>query len=210
VSPDTVFKLFFGSLIVSVLVVPAVAAWRPGELPGVLSVLAIIYAGASALGAWMAIRETRLDRKERTKPLLFIDFPMTPDHETFVVLTNAGGGVARDVRVEFDPSPVDHHGKRLSELSLFREPIRYLLPGEDRQHFFHVSHKLLDGNDPVLFTVRLECKDDEGTRHHWEYLVDLREWKDITGPRRTVAQQLDVLNKRLEKLSNTLASKKDV
>jgi len=182
--------------------------WKPDAVPGVLNVLSIIYAGASALGAWMAIRETRLDRKERSKPLLFIDFPMTPDHETFVVLTNAGGGVARDIRVEFQPSPVDLHGKRLSELSLFREPIRYLLPGEDRQHFFQVSHKLLDSKDPVLFTVKVECKDDEGTQHRWEYSVDLREWKDITGPRRTVAQQLDVLNKHLEDLAKALAEKK--
>lgn|GEM_PF-4004125 len=169
---------------------------RPAIVQAALSVLGVYYAALAVATAAWTVHEARVERRDRSRPHIYVDFPMTPEHEVFVRVINGGGGVAHQVRVAFDPSPVDHKGRKLSDLSLFRAPISFLLPNEDRQHLFQVSHDL---RQPVAFAVTASCVDDDDQPcGPWKYSVNLEEQGDTTGPRRTTPQWLGRIDKRLE------------
>jgi len=169
---------------------------RSGVQGRALSALGVYYAALAVAAAAWTVHEARAERRDRSRPHIYVDFPMTPEHEVFVRVVNGGGGVARQVRIVFDPSPVDHKGRKVSDLSLFRGPISFLLPNEDRQHLFQMSHDL---REPVAFAVTASCLDaDDEPCGPWTYTVNLEEQRDITGPRRTTPQWLGKIDKKLE------------
>jgi len=176
----------------------------PDSQANYTTALSALYSGVSALGAWMAVRALRDERIERSRPVVRADCPMNSSSQVFFRLTNIGLGPAEGVVVTFNPSPVDFHGKLLSENSLFSAPLPLLVPGQEVRHFFQMGFNFSKPDVPSSFAVTVAYR-AQGQQYSETSSIDMSVYRDMTLPGPTVEESLAGIAKALESSNRAVA-----
>jgi hypothetical protein len=122
-------------------------AWTATDWAGVQAVVLAIQAVALAIAAGIAIRqlwEARELRESQARPFVVVDFEVEPAQQAiYIVITNTGSTVARNVTVEFEPeldSSFDRRGRPglIRDLKPLREGIGTLPPGKRVKVLFDI------------------------------------------------------------------------
>jgi hypothetical protein len=156
----------------------AISAWAV-VIPvlTVVSVLVAVYAARVAARNVDLVRQTlaemRLERLERSRPVILVDFhPQGAAVYCFVV--NIGPGSAYDVAVTFDPVPVDYKGIPLPDWALFQRPIPVLHPSREHKRIYHPTRPLLTQASVVRrFTATVRYRGDGGLSYEHAFCFAL-------------------------------------
>ncbi len=189
----------------------AASLWHPRAdlMQTFISAVATVLAAIAAFGSWFTVHEMRIDRAERNRPWVLLEFPFNSLGAVYCHLRNMGPGLARNVTLEFDPVPVDFKGRKLTDLPIFQNPIPILSPGAEIRQFFHVGHKLFDKtenkNMPLRFTATVKYEGEGGFREPGAvYHIDLEQYRGVTLPPTTVEEHLGKLERHLRQLVSRL------
>lgn len=158
-----------------------------------------------ALGLALAALEIHSERRERNRPWVIVEFPVTARDAVHCVVRNIGQGMARDVSVRFEPEPIDFRDRKLSELSLFERPTPALRPGEELRQFFRRRGTLFGEDMPRRFEAVVSYR-AEGRRRRWtdRFSFDLDRIRDLTPPVPTVEERLEGIERQLEGIVSAL------
>ena len=85
-----------------------------------------------------SVNEMKEARDQESAPYVLVYFDFC-DHEMYLVVENAGKGLAKDVSFDFEPSLVNSRGTKISELSLLKDGIGSIPPKYQIRHFFDMS-----------------------------------------------------------------------
>lgn len=171
---------------------------------GIAAVSALLSA-ISAIATLMQAVETRKQREEFERPYVTAYFDATNNGALYFVIENSGNSPALDVRFKFDPSPIDHAGRPLDQISLFSNPISFLPVGKVIRQVIDASHRFLEDGKALKYEVSIKYysvfgdKFSESIEHDLEYL------KQTTLPIKTTNDYLKEISKELEKLSNSVS-----
>jgi len=180
-----------------------VAVAMPAQTAVYSSLLSALFAAVSTVGAWQALREANEERRERRRPVVQPDCPISSSSEVFFRLTNSGGSAAENIAVTFDPSPVDFHQRPLADISLFRNPIPLLTPGQEIRHFFQFGFNFGKPGIPSVFDVRVAyCS--KGVDYAETTRIDLSVYRDMVLPRPTNQESLAQISETLKKIKDSL------
>jgi hypothetical protein len=172
--------------------------------PDSVSVASALFAAVSAFGALFTALEMRLDRIERTRPFVVVDFQLTHSQLIYFTVRNLGSGIARNVSLEFDPVPVDLNGRRLTDFPIFQKPVRILAPGGEIRQLFHIATQLLAGDTPTAFKVTAKYQGEGSWRYSDVFDIDLQQYKGMTVPPETTEEHLAQLVDKVDKLVKSL------
>jgi hypothetical protein len=126
-----------------------------------LTFLALL--GAAGLAFWQVSEAKRL-REAQARPFVVVDFVVERGSEIYIVVSNIGETMARDVGLTFDPeltSSLDSHPNITPprELKPLRERIPSLPPGKQIPMLFDIFHERDAAIHPDLYrvTIRLHA-----------------------------------------------------
>ena len=183
-----------------------IAVTLPAQIAAYSGLLSTLFAAVSAVGAWQALREANQERRERRRPVVQADCPISSSSEVFFRLTNSGGSAAENITVTFHPSPIDFDGRQLAEISLFRSPIPLLTPGQEIKHLFQLGFNFAKPDIPSVFDVRVAYR-SKGTEYAETTRIDLSVYRDLVLPRPTIAESLADISQTLKKVKDALGTR---
>jgi len=169
------------------------------------TILAALFAGASAAGAMVAVREMQRDRAERNQPLVLVDFDVKSNGAVWIQIKNIGSGLAKDVTFSFDPVPVDFQDRPLTSWSLFQKPLAVLPPGAEHKTLFQVITSLYGKDVPRVFDVEVRCRGEGGMMYARTYHFDFDQFRDMTLPPRAAEEILTELTNETKKITKLLS-----
>jgi len=189
-------------LVIVLIGVLAVSLWflKPDAVSPFVAVVAVLISSVGSFGAWFTIREMQLDRAERNRPWVVVDFPGNSFGAIHCRVRNMGPGLARTVSLDFDPVPIDVMGNRLTDLSIFQTPMPILAPGAEVRQLFYFGSELFKEDVPRQFTVTVSYEGEAGFKGEGEFYIDLEQYRGHTLPPATVEEHLGKLEREIEKL----------
>jgi len=98
------------------------------------------------------LKEMRETRDAQIAPYVFVYFDQMKGEDStkiFLVIKNAGGGQARDVRVTFDPELQNDNTYSLTHIRQLTEHIPSLPPGGEIRHAFALTVKYFNAQPPL-------------------------------------------------------------
>lgn len=178
-----------------------VAPWTGGLAAIVLAALTWLYVNetskmAKATAALAA--ETKKAREEATRPVVIAEMRPDQQHLAWLVIRNAGNGVARELRFSCDPDMRIVNGT-LMELPLFGKGLGALAPGAEIRTILDFIPNMFRKHESPTFAVRLSYKDDTGVKlGPYEFPIDFTAYKGLI-PGQSEMRELIEAVKRLEK-----------
>src|SRR5690606_1179927 len=109
-----------------------------------IAALSALFAAFGAFATLMQAAEMQHQRENEERPYIVAHFEPTSSGMVYFTIQNIGKSPALDVTVTIEPSPVTHSGKTLSELSLLKNPIRFLMQGTALRHALGPGYFLLE------------------------------------------------------------------
>jgi hypothetical protein len=163
-----------------------------------LQLLALI---AAAIVAWWQVKEARRVREAQAQPFVIVDLEVERGDEIYLVISNIGGTIARDVRLKFDPelrSSLDSMPGLTPprELKPLRDVIPNLPPGKRIAVLFDIFHQRDPAQFPDLYNVKARFYAAALKRHvDDDSVIDLGVYRDaIPESRRDVHDVHERLN----------------
>jgi hypothetical protein len=114
---------------------------------------------AAAIVAWWQVKEARRLREAQAQPFVVVDFVVERGAEIYLVISNIGGTMARDVRLKFEPELTstldsDPNVTPRRDLKPLREVIPSLPPGKRIPVLFDIFHARDAAVYPDLYRVK--------------------------------------------------------
>lgn len=166
---------------------------------GIVAVSTFVY----AVLTWRLVSETKRLRVAQTEPMVSVTYHPREESINFIDfrIKNVGAGPALGIEFEVEPDFEYLRGKRLSELNLFQNGLKYLGPGDERRFF--LTSLIEDGAEKVEkpFEVRVTYRGTIGGQKTDRYVIDFSELEGILQlgrpPLNEIADSLKDLARRL-------------
>lgn len=164
---------------------PRLAALSLADLAQLGTVGTALVALFAAIFAALQVRELRRTREDQVRPYVIVDIQpgATWDNLFDLVIENIGSTPAHGVTFEFEPplEQSDDSGYPISESVLLREGVLMLPPGRKIRAFFDASHKRIDTDLPMRYSVTVRLKNSNGKRQPAQrYTIDLNYMYGLT------------------------------
>lgn len=173
-------------------------------------ILLVFSTGLTALGSiatYAQAREATKQRENSEAPEIAVYFQFNSDKLIYCVIQNLGIEPARNIKVTFNPIPLDVKGKPITEYSLFKEPLLYLPPNEIYRRMLGYSADVIKQNpDPINISINYESLLGKIYTEH--ITMDLSILKDTQFPAATIQDELKEISKNLEDISHVLQAKR--
>ncbi|MFW6125813.1 MAG: hypothetical protein ACOC58_01785 [Chloroflexota bacterium] len=103
-------------------------------------------------------------RRLHTSPWIVAHFDNPVSSLIELVVKNTGHGAATEVRLRLEPSLLEHKGRDISELSLFKHAIPYFPPGAEYRQTVGVSGTFFNppSGRPLEYELALSYSDSSG------------------------------------------------
>ncbi len=146
--------------------------WTDVALVGIAALQFVVLIVA-AFVAWRQVREARRLREEQQRPFVVIDFEVERGYIAFLVVSNLGTSLARDVRFSIDP-PLESAvpSVALDKMKMLNQGISTLAPGKKIRTFFDMGDRRGKTDLPMTYTARVQYTDETG-RRLFDETVDL-------------------------------------
>lgn len=163
----------------------------------------LVILSVAAVVAWWQVGEARRLREQQSRPFVVIDFEVD-GVLIFLVISNLGTTLARDVRFTIDPPLTSAIENRLSDLKILQEGAPTLAPGKVIRTLFDTGIQRKPENLPDTYRVVARYADQE-RRRTFEETMDLDlgiywnlstiERKEVHDIHKTLVEIRDVLKK---------------
>jgi hypothetical protein len=202
-----------GVILVTVMLFGALAlvAWLAMSKPsqpaqqGILAIAAVsaVFAAISAFGSLLQAVEVQRQRRLQERPYVAAYFDGDSNGFVSLVFENVGNSPATNVRLSFDPDPVDFRGRPLSQVSLFAYPVTFLPQGKRFRQLIDAGSRFLAEGTPTAFSITTRYESSDGqqfqeTRHH-----DIAYMRQAINPPKTTEDWLKVVAENLKRLADT-------
>lgn len=167
-----------------------------------VAALSALFSAVSAVAAWVQADEARKQRELQERPYISGSFKGSYGGFLYFDLQNSGNSPAVNVKVRFDPSPVDARGRSLNEVSLFNKPISFFPHGQSYRQLIDAGHRFLSEGNPTEFRVDLTYETVFGEIIKDKIEYDLAYLKDAHIPGRTIEESLDQIAKQMKSLDD--------
>lgn len=192
---------------------PSIEAPSPETLSTIFQAAQLAVLVLAAFVAWRQVGEARQLREEQARPFVVVDFEIDHDGMVFVVVSNLGRTIARDVRLTFSPEPRSSLDKEndpddppFREAKMLREGIPSLAPGKRIPAMFDYGSNRAETKDkyPDVYEVTVEYRDATGRRLPPEMnVLDLGIYWNVL---RIGGKDIDDIHKSLEAIGKQLES----
>ncbi len=162
-----------------------------------IAALAVFFAAIGSIANLLGAVEAQRLREAQEMPYVHGYFDGSSKGMVYFVICNSGNSPAQDVRIKFDPAPIDFADRSLNEVSLFAQPITFMPPGQTLRQAVHIGHKLLAEGKPTRFSVLFKYKSIRKQDFQETTIHDLAYLKQATLPGKTVEDSLEALSKDL-------------
>jgi len=162
-----------------------------------LAIVSTFLAAASSIATLVQAREVVRQRENSERPEVGVFFQPS-NGLMYCVIENFGRLPARDVRVQFAPSPLMHDNRPIQELSMFSKSVPYLPPAEVLRRQIGASPLVLKLN-PNPFIITVLYKSTQGQAYEESFEFDFSVFAEANYPEPSVAHQLGKIFDLLEK-----------
>lgn len=171
-----------------------------------IAAISALFAAISSFANLLQAIETQKQRENQERPYVNAFFDGEGSGAICVIIQNSGNSPALDVKVTFDPEPVDFANRPLGQVSLFAKPISFLPAGRSLRQVIDVGHRFLAEGKPTQFKISVSYS----SVYHIVYAdstdCDLAYMKQATVPRKSTEENLEALTKELKELVAVLKS----
>lgn len=169
-----------------------------------IAAISVMLAAISSIANLLQAVEVQKQRESQERPYVTAYFDGTSGGLVFFVVENFGNSPALNVTIQFKPAPIDFAGRPLNRVSVFKRPISFLPPGKSLRQAVDVGHRFLAEGKPTVFAVSISYT----SVHHYVYKeslkYDIAYLKQATLPRKSVAENLESISKKLGDLVSLL------
>ena len=134
---------------------------KPTISANLIAAASLLIAAAGSLGTFLTVREMQEDRINRSQPSIYVDFTFQANGMVHFIVRNTSNNMARNVKIDFDVSPVDYSGKKLTEKGWLQNPID-IGPNSQEADFVDMSFNMLDGVKPTQFHITAHFQNEDG------------------------------------------------
>lgn len=166
--------------------------------------LSALFSAVTAVASWIQADEARKQRAMHERPYIMGFFEGAYGGVLYFVLKNVGNSPAVDVKVRFDPAPVDARGRSLNKLSIYREPISFFPQGKSYRQLVDASFRFLSDENPANFRVDFAYKTIHGETIEDHIDFDLEYLRDSHLPGRTIEESLSKIADEHKKMNSAL------
>lgn len=153
------------------------------------------------------VKEMKKAREEDRRPYVFVDF-VFDSSVIMLFIKNSGRNGAKDVSFKFSPQLVSTDDKisKLSELSLFKNGIKFLPPDREIKTWFDMAPALFSSALPKAYKVQVQYRDVVSNQeYNEEFELDLNTHLGITTVGKKTIEDIAI---ELERIRNVLSSNK--
>jgi hypothetical protein len=185
-----------------------------GAAVSILSLLvagfSLVYVRRSANASREQTRQQKQAAKDAAQPVLWVDVRGDGQGQALVLLLgNSGPGIARNVRVVFDPAPPSTLDIK-PILEIFRKGIASVPPGRTMQWVLGAPHDAIDWDGHKPYRVRIEAEGPFGAIEPLEYVISVDDLHDSRaappGNLHAVAVELREMTKAPKELNEIIRS----
>ena len=138
----------------------------------IVSIATVIY----AILTIVLVKETIRLREVQTEPeiVVYLQIPEDLPSVFHIVVRNIGGGIAYNIRWEFDQNAIlaKERGSRLDKQHFFTKGADYFAPGQVYSSMFGAGPELLQEPAPPALLLRVSYENRQGKKYFREYSVD--------------------------------------
>ncbi len=171
-----------------------------------IAAISIMLAAISSIANLLQAVEVQKQREGQERPYVIAYFDGTSDGLVFFVVENFGNSPALNVTVQFNPAPIDFAGRPLNRVSVFEKPISFLPPGKSLRQAVDVGHRFLAEGKPTVFVVSISYTSVQHDVYQESTEYDIVYLKQATLPRKSEAENLESISKKLDDLVSLLKS----
>lgn len=167
--------LLFGGAIFLIWVLVAGVSFND-KTTTIIAAISIFFAAVSAFANLLQAVEVQRQREDQERPYIIVYFEATNNGAFYCVIENVGNSPAYDLRIKFNPSPIDHADRPLNEISLFANAITFLPAGKSIRQIIGATFRFFENNKSIKFSVNITYKSvygelfSEPVEHDLEYL----------------------------------------
>lgn len=165
--------------------------------PSTIAVTAAFFAAVSALASLLQAVVLQNEAEQQNRPYVFGDFELANNGAIYFAIKNFGNTTAKNVRVQFDPPPIDSNGRSLNDV--FGSPIAFFPPGKEYMQIINAGHIFLEEGKPLQFRLQIEYQSVKGIKYKENIDFDLEYLKQATNPRKAVEDHLKDIVEVLKK-----------
>ncbi len=168
------------------------------------AVVSTFFAALSSVATLVQAREAQRQREDAERPEVGVFF-QPRNRLMYCVIQNFGVLPARNIEIQFIPSPKMHDGRSLNELSAFSKPLPFLPPNEKYwRHIGSSPDALKNNNQP--FTIELNYESANGRTYNDKIVIDLSILAEINDPEPSLPHQLSKVIEKLEDIEKAIKS----
>lgn len=171
-----------------------------------IAAISALFAAISSIAGLMQATEVQRQRENQERPYITAFFEATNRGGLYLEIQNAGNSPAVDVTFKFEPEPVNHAGKKLSEISLFQKPISFMPQQKTYRQIIDSSFKFLAEGKPTKYRIRIVYSSVSGHLFDEVTDFDLDYLKQSTLPGKTTEENLEDISKHLKEVTDILKS----
>lgn len=158
----------------------------------------------SSISTLLQAVETQKQREDLERPYVTGFFEGTSNGAMCFIINNSGNSPAQNIRIKFDPSPIDFAGRPLQSISLFSNPITFLPEGQIIRQIIDSSFRFFEEGRQTKFSITIKYQSVFGNLYRETIEHDLEYLKQTTLPRKTTDDYLKNISNQIEKLTNTI------
>lgn len=202
-----IFAVLLLGLIVCIIWILSASLSNPQDsVPIGIAAISAVFAAFSAVASLVQAVEIQRQREGQERPYIISYFDPQSSGMIDFVIENCGNSPALDVQIKFEPVPVDYQGRLLSELSLFKSPIKFMPPRIFFRQRVNVGYNLLANNRETKYTVILEYRSLQSQLFKERTEIDIAYMKQLHLPSKSVDEQIGALSASIKDLSEQFRS----
>jgi hypothetical protein len=124
----------------------------------------VIITAQYAISTQKMVDEMKLTREAQSQPAIIAYFDNPTSNLLDLVIRNIGLGAAREVKLKITPPLLDHYGRDISELSLFKNGINFFPPNREFREIIGTSLQFFaeDSKRALNYTLTISFLNAEG------------------------------------------------
>lgn len=165
-----------------------------------IAAVTTFFAAISSIANLLSAVEIQRQRENQERPFILAYFDIENSGVICFKIQNFGNSPAMNIKVKFDPSPIDLWGRSLNDVSLFAKPIDFLPPGKSMRQVVNVGHKMLAKENNTLFSFTVEYMSIKNELYKDSTNTDLSYLSQAHLPEKSIEEGIDSISKSINKL----------
>ena len=177
-----------------------------GSIIAILTFVLAVITGMYAFLTWKMVKETKKMREIQSEPQISVFYKSKDEYINLIdiVIKNIGQGPAYKLTFKTNPDFEYSEGKKISELNIFKNGLKYLAPNQELVFFLNSLIEISSKKLCSSFDVTVNYEDESGKKYERNYNIDLSEifgLRHVGGPPlKKIADQIEKIVDEIKKL----------